>query len=71
VPSGAVPRYYVAVQPGPSDDRDLDDADEVNPVVVGDARTGKVSAGKLTRLQVTMRNESHGVMASTPGLIAF
>jgi DNA-directed RNA polymerase specialized sigma24 family protein len=37
----------------------------------GGARTGKVSAGKFTRLQVTMRNESHGVMASTPGLIAF
>ena len=41
VPSGAVPRYYVAVQPGASDDSDLDGADEVNPVVVGDARTGK------------------------------
>ena len=47
VPSGAVPRYYVAVQPSASDDRDLDDADEVNPVVVGDARTGKL----LTTLQ--------------------
>jgi hypothetical protein len=44
LPSGAVPRYYVAVQPGASDDRDLDDADEVNPVVVGDARTGKLLA---------------------------
>jgi hypothetical protein len=43
-PTGAVPRYYVAVQPGVSDDRDLDDADEVNPVVVGDARTGKLLA---------------------------
>jgi hypothetical protein len=43
-PPVAVPRYYVAVQPGSSDDRDLDDADEVNPVVVGDARTGKLLA---------------------------
>lgn len=43
-PWGAVPRYYVAVQPGASDDRDLDDADEVNPVVVGDARTGRLLA---------------------------
>jgi hypothetical protein len=43
-PAGAVPRYYVAVQPGTTDDRDLDDADEVNPVVVGDARTGKLLA---------------------------
>jgi hypothetical protein len=41
VPWAAVPRYYVAVQPGASDDSDLDGADEVNPVVVGDARTGK------------------------------
>jgi hypothetical protein len=32
---------------------------------------GVVSAGKFTRLQVTMRNESQGVTASTPGLIAF
>ena len=32
---------------------------------------GVVSAGKFTRLRVTMRNESQGVMASTPGLIAF
>jgi hypothetical protein len=40
----AVPRYYVAVQPGASDGRDLDDADEVNPVVVGDARTGQLLA---------------------------
>ena len=44
VPSGAVPRYYVAVQPGASDDQGLDDADEVNPVVVGDARTGRLLA---------------------------
>jgi hypothetical protein len=44
VPWAAVPRYYVAVQPGASDGRDLDDADEVNPVVVGDARTGKLLA---------------------------
>jgi hypothetical protein len=32
---------------------------------------GVLSAGKFTRLQVTMRNESQEVMASTPGLIAF
>jgi hypothetical protein len=32
---------------------------------------GVVSAGRFTRLQVTMRNESQGVIASTPGLIAF
>jgi hypothetical protein len=44
VPPVAVPRYYVAVQPGVSDGRDLDDADEVNPVVVGDARTGQLLA---------------------------
>ena len=45
VPSGAVPRYYVAVQPGPNDDQGgLDNADEVNPVVVGDARTGRLLA---------------------------
>jgi hypothetical protein len=45
VPSGAVPRYYVAVQPGASDDQGgLDNADEVNPVVVGDARTGRLLA---------------------------
>jgi hypothetical protein len=32
---------------------------------------GVVSAGKFTRLQVTMRNQSQSVLASTPGLIAF
>ncbi len=37
----------------------------------GELIFGVVSAGKLTRLQVTMRNESQSVMASTPGLIAF
>src|ERR1700735_3421887 len=44
VPSGAAPRYYVAVQPGASDDQGLDNADQVNPVVVGDARTGRLLA---------------------------
>ena len=42
LPAGAVPGYYVAVQPGASDDSDLDAADEVNTVVVGDARTGRL-----------------------------
>jgi hypothetical protein len=32
---------------------------------------GVVAAGKFTRLQVTMRNESQSVLPSTPGLIAF
>jgi hypothetical protein len=43
-PTGAVPAYYVAVQPGPSDGADLDDADEVNSVVVGNAHTGTLLA---------------------------
>ncbi len=44
VPTGAVPAYYVAVQLGPTHDADLDNADEVNSVVVGNARTGKLLA---------------------------
>ncbi|HEX4094456.1 MAG TPA: hypothetical protein VHZ33_37550 [Trebonia sp.] len=43
-PTVAVPDYYVAVQLGPSDDADLDQADEVNTVVVGNASTGRLLA---------------------------
>jgi hypothetical protein len=44
LPAAAVPRYYAAVQPGADAGGGLADAGEVNTVVVGDDRTGKLLA---------------------------